>query len=83
MNATASPSSGVAATTSAMSEWTTYPALMVADGSLDLAVHFGMHWDHAALAGVVVAAGGTVAYDEPSSDERRFAAVFTNGCVTA
>jgi len=66
-----------------MNEWTTYPALMVADGSLDLAVHFGMHWDHAALAGVVVAAGGTVAYDEPSSDERRFAAVFTNGCVTA
>ena len=67
----------------AMSEWTTYPALMVADGSLDLAVHFGMHWDHAALAGVVAAAGGAVAYDEPSTDERRFAAVFTNGHVTA
>ena len=67
----------------AMSEWTTYPALMVADGSLDLAVHFGMHWDHAALAGVVAAAGGAVAYDEPSNDERRFAAVFTNGHVTA
>ena len=67
----------------AMNEWTTYPALMVADGSLDLAVHFGMHWDHAALAGVVAAAGGAVAYDEPSNDERRFAAVFTNGHVTA
>lgn len=67
----------------AMSEWTTYPALMVADGSLDLAVHFGMHWDHAALAGVVAAAGGAVAYDEPSSDGRRFAAVFTNGRVIA
>ena len=38
-----------------MDEWTTYPALMVADGSLQLAVHFGQHWDHAALAAVVVA----------------------------
>ena len=67
----------------AMSGWTTYPALMVADGSLDLAVHFGMHWDHAALAGVVAAAGGAITYDEPSSDARRFAAAFTNGRVTA
>ena len=64
-----------------MSEWTTYPALMVAEGSLDLAVHFGMHWDHAALAGVVSAAGGAVAYDEPADDGRRFAATFTNGRV--
>ncbi len=62
-----------------MDEWTTYPALMVADGSLDLAVHFGMHWDHAALAAVVVAAGGRVTYDDPPADGGRFAATFTNG----
>jgi histidinol-phosphatase len=62
-----------------MSEWTTYPALMVAEGALDVAVHFGQHWDHAALAGVVVAAGGTTTYDAPSSDGARFAATFTNG----
>ncbi len=62
-----------------MHEWTTYPALMVAEGSLDLAVHFGMHWDHAALAGVVVAAGGEVAYTDRPADGRRFAAIFTNG----
>jgi len=65
-----------------MAEWTTYPALMVADGSLDLAVHFGMHWDHAALAAVVVAAGGTVDYATPPADGRRFAATFTNGRLT-
>jgi histidinol-phosphatase len=62
-----------------MSEWTTYPALMVADGSLDLAVHFGQHWDHAALAAVVVAAGGQAEYDPPPADGHRFAATFTNG----
>lgn len=62
-----------------MSEWTTYPALMVADGSLDVAVHFGQHWDHVALAAVVVAAGGDVAYEPQSADGRRFAATFTNG----
>jgi histidinol-phosphatase len=65
-----------------MHEWTTYPALMVADGSLDLAVHFGQHWDHAALAAVVVAAGGAVAYDDPPTDGARFAATFTNGRIT-
>jgi histidinol-phosphatase len=65
-----------------MQEWTTYPALMVADGSLDLAIHFGQHWDHAALAAVVVAAGGTVAYDEPPTDGARFAATYTNGRLT-
>ncbi len=62
-----------------MTEWTTYPALMVADGSLDLAVHFGMHWDHAALAAVVVAAGGQIAYDDAPADGQSFAATFTNG----
>ncbi len=62
-----------------MSEWTTYPALMVADGSLEVAVHFGQHWDHAALAAVVVAAGGRVTYDDPPTDGARFAATFTNG----
>ncbi len=62
-----------------MSEWTTYPALMVADGSLDLAVHFGHHWDHAALAAVVVAAGGQVTFAAPPADGARFAATFTNG----
>ncbi len=63
----------------AMADWTTYPALMVADGSLDLAVHFGMHWDHAALAGVVVAAGGRFTSDTAPADGGRFAATFTNG----
>jgi histidinol-phosphatase len=65
-----------------MQEWTTYPALMVADGSLDLAVHFGQHWDHAALAAVVVAAGGTFAYDDPPTPGARFAATYTNGRLT-
>ncbi len=60
-------------------EWTTYPALMVADGTLDLAVQFGQHWDHSALAAVVVAAGGTIRYDEQPTDGARFAATFTNG----
>jgi histidinol-phosphatase len=64
-----------------MHEWTTYPALMVADGSLDLAVHFGQHWDHAALAAVVVAAGGRVAYDDPPTDGARFAVTYTNGRI--
>jgi histidinol-phosphatase len=65
-----------------MSEWTTYPALMVADGTLELAVHFGHHWDHAALAAVVVAAGGAVEYHAPLAPGGRFAATFTNGRVT-
>ena len=64
-----------------MSEWTTYPALMVADGSLELAVHFGQHWDHAALAAVVVAAGGRVTDDPAPDDGSRYAATFTNGHV--
>ena len=64
-----------------MHEWTTYPALMVADGSLDLAVHFGMHWDHAALAAVVLAAGGTATHDPEPGDGRRFAATFANGRI--
>ncbi len=66
-----------------MNEWTTYPALMVAEGSLEVAVHFGQHWDHAALAAVVVAAGGTIAYDAPPADGARFAATFTNGLAPA
>ena len=64
-----------------MDEWTTYPALMVADGSLQLAVHFGQHWDHAALAAVVVAAGGTVTYSPRPADGVRYAATFTNGRI--
>jgi histidinol-phosphatase len=64
-----------------MSEWTTYPALMVADGTLELSVHFGHHWDHAALAAVVVAAGGGVEYHTPLASDRRFAATFTNGRI--
>ena len=64
-----------------MSEWTTYPALMVADGSLELVVHFGQHWDHAALAAVVVAAGGRVTDDPAPGDGRRYAATFTNGHI--
>lgn len=62
-----------------MDEWTTYPALMVADGSLEVAVHFGQHWDHAALAAVVVAGGGDAVYDPAPADDRRYAATFTNG----
>jgi histidinol-phosphatase len=65
-----------------MSEWTTYPALMVADGTLEMAVHFGQHWDHAALAAVVVAAGGDVTYQPPVVPGARFAATFTNARVT-
>ena len=60
------------------SEWTTYPPIMVADGSLDTAVQFGQHWDHAALAAVVVSAGGRVSYDTAPADGARFAASFTN-----
>ena len=60
-------------------EWTTYPALMVAEGTLDLSVHFGQRWDHAALAAVVVAAGGHVAYEAPPSAGARYAAWYTNG----
>lgn len=62
-------------------EWTTYPALMVADGTLEVAVHFGYHWDHAALAAVVVAAGGAVEHHAPPADGGRFAATFTNGRI--
>ena len=64
-------------------EWTTYPALMVADGTLDLAVHFGHQWDHSALAGVVVAAGGRVSFDEAPTHGARFAATFTNHHLAA
>lgn len=62
-----------------MNEWTTYPPLMVADGTLELAVQFGHHWDHAALAAVVVSAGGQITYDPHPADGRRFACTFTNG----
>jgi len=64
-----------------LDEWTTYPPLMVADGTLELAVQFGQHWDHAALAAVVVAAGGQTTYDPHPADGRRFACTFTNGHV--
>lgn len=37
--------------------WTTYPALMVGEGALDLAVHEGCHWDVAALDAVARATG--------------------------
>ena len=63
------------------SEWTTYPALMVAEGTLDASVHFGQHWDHAALAGVVIAAGGRVAYEDPATAGQRFAATYSNGVI--
>jgi len=62
-----------------LDEWTTYPPLMVADGTLELAVQFGQHWDHAALAAVVVCAGGQITYDPHPADGRRFACTFTNG----
>ncbi len=54
-------------------EWTTYPALMVASGELDVAVQFGHHWDHAAHSAVVVAAGGSVSAAPPPRPGARFA----------
>ncbi len=37
--------------------------------------------DHAALAGVVIAAGGRVAYEDPPTAGQRFAATYTNGVI--
>jgi 3'-phosphoadenosine 5'-phosphosulfate (PAPS) 3'-phosphatase len=54
-------------------EWTTYPALMVASGELDVAVQFGHHWDHAAHSAVVVAAGGEVSAAPPPEPGARYA----------
>ena len=63
------------------SEWTTYPPLMVAEGTLDASVHFGHRWDHAALAGVVVAAGGRVIDEHPRAAGHRYAATYTSGSI--
>jgi histidinol-phosphatase len=54
-------------------EWTTYPPLMVADGTLDACLHMGAHWDVAALGAVVIAAGGAFHLDPTSRRERTIA----------
>jgi histidinol-phosphatase len=57
-------------------EWTTYPPLMVAGGSLDASLHMGAHWDVAALGAVVLAAGGAF-HLAPSSRRERMIALAT------
>jgi histidinol-phosphatase len=59
-------------------QWTTYPALMVAAGELELAVQFGHHWDHSAHSAVVIAAGGDVTVAPAPAPGQRFAATSTN-----
>jgi histidinol-phosphatase len=59
-------------------QWTTYPALMVAAGELELAVQFGHHWDHSAHSAVVIAAGGDVSVAPAPVAGQRFAATSTN-----
>jgi len=59
-------------------QWTTYPALMVAAGELELAVQFGHHWDHSAHSAVVIAAGGDVSVASAPGAGQRFAATSTN-----
>jgi histidinol-phosphatase len=54
-------------------EWTTYPPLMVADGSLEASLHLGAHWDVAALGAVVLAAGGTYHVAPTSTRDRTIA----------
>lgn len=54
-------------------EWTTYPPLMVADGTLDACLHMGAHWDVAALGAVVLAAGGAFHLDPASRQDRTIA----------
>jgi histidinol-phosphatase len=58
-------------------EWTTYPPLMVADGSLDACLHMGAHWDVAALGAVVLAAGGAFHLDPASRQDRTIALATT------
>jgi histidinol-phosphatase len=57
-------------------EWTTYPPLMVADGTLDACLHMGAHWDVAALGAVVLAAGGAY-HVGPASHQNRTIALAT------
>jgi histidinol-phosphatase len=54
-------------------EWTTYPPLMVAYGTLDACIHIGAHWDVAALGAIVRAAGGGYHLDPASRPERTIA----------
>ncbi|HSL74906.1 MAG TPA: inositol monophosphatase family protein [Ilumatobacteraceae bacterium] len=58
-------------------EWTTYPPLMVADGSLDACLHMGAHWDVAALGAVVLAAGGAYHVGPTSHRDRTIALATT------
>ena len=58
-------------------EWTTYPPLMVADGTLDACLHMGAHWDVAALGAVVLAAGGAFHLDPASRRDRTIALATT------
>lgn len=58
-------------------EWTTYPPLMVADGTLDACLHIGAHWDVAALGAIVLAAGGAFHLDPASRQDRTIALATT------
>ena len=57
-----------------------HPALLVAQGDLDFSLHLGGGpWDHAALAVIVIEAGGT--FSDPSGEARidHGSVVFSNG----
>lgn len=58
-------------------EWTTYPPLMVAAGTLDACLHMGAHWDVAALGAVVLAAGGAYHVGPTSHQDRTIALATT------
>ena len=58
-------------------DWTTYPPLMVADGTLDACLHMGAHWDVAALGAVVLAAGGAYHVGPTSHQDRTIALATT------
>jgi histidinol-phosphatase len=65
------------------SDWTGHPALMVADGSLDICVQLaGGLWDHAAIAGIVQAAGGdTLAVAQPDIRLAAGVMAFSNAAI--
>jgi histidinol-phosphatase len=49
-------------------QWTTHPALMVAEGTIDICLQLaGEPWDYAGLAAVVQAAGGSFSYLDGST----------------
>ena len=67
------------------SDWTGHPALMVAEGLLDVCVQLaGGVWDHAAIAGIVHAAGGdTIAVNRPDTRLAAGAVAFTNAAIAS